>query len=94
MAASARALTRNRRIKAKQHLIELAAQHLVNWKVTTANWADNGRQKDRLARVLSQEMERNPNLQTNGPKVKANWVTWHRREIEQKRVQIKKDRKT
>jgi hypothetical protein len=91
MAASALALTSNRRAKAKRGLIELAAQQLLNWRVRSADWADDGRQRLRLARELSQHMRRNPNLRANRRQVKVNWVTRHRQQIEQKRVRIQKN---
>ena len=90
MADRALYLTRDRRIKATEKLIELAALELISRNVRSAEWAKSRKQKLHLAKALSQQIRRDPNLRANRVEARVNWVTRHREEIEQTRVRLAK----
>ena len=85
--ASADALTRNSRTRAQMKLIEAAARQLVQWGVRDPLWQDDNRRKRRLAEKLCEVIART-SYRGYRQELKVNWVTWHRRKIEQKRLEI------
>ena len=93
--ASATALTNERRTWANDALINYAASQLLKWGTDGPQWQNDASRKLRLASVLSGLIRQDPNLRANRQFVKVNWVTRHRREIEQKRreLTVKRDRK-
>ena len=84
--ASAAAATKDRRSRAQQKLVELAAKQLVKWRAP--RWRDDKSLKCRLAAALSESIGRNPNLRANKQMIQANWVTRNSLKIEQKRLEL------
>jgi hypothetical protein len=89
--ASAEAHTRLRRSQSASRLVEWAANWLKNQRVGS-NWQDDSDLKRRLAVFLSKRISETPHFPAGLDDIKSNWVTHHRTEIEQRRLEIKKVR--
>jgi len=88
--ASADALTRNLRTRGQRELIEAAARQLLKWGIRDRLWQRDDNRKRRLAEKLCEDVI--PRMRSRGyrQEVKVNWVTWHRGQIERKRLELSK----
>jgi hypothetical protein len=78
---SAYALTTSLRSQAKSNLIKLAAHWLAALGPRSAGWKSDRTLKDQLAKHLSGQMSRKPNLCSGRDQVTGSWVTWNRNQI-------------
>lgn len=92
--ATAMKSTEAGRVRAKSELLEFAAEQLVKSKVSGPEWKESPKARTQLATQISGHIFKsgNPTLKAYTQVVKSNWVTRHRDEIEQKRIEIARSR--
>jgi hypothetical protein len=85
--ASADAVTKARRSRAKGCLIDAAARWITKMG-DRATWPNEPDLKRRLAEFLSKRTLHDPNLRAGREPLKVNWVTRNRLAIEQRRLEL------